>query len=623
MSQLINNLNLIVSIKSDIKSAIENKGVDMTGVSFGSYADKIGEISGGGGVNPSGTLEISENGVYDVYSYASASVDVHPSASLSETYISNGNYNITGEFNGGVITVDVPAPEFVTETLSVSVNNTYYPGEGVNGFSQVVVDVPQSVTGYTEKDVTEGIQIVNLSNSASFVAEKVFYENNQLQTVYLPNCVTVNDWAFNGCINLTSVSLPNCTTFSGSTQFYYDQSLSQIYVPLLKNVPKDAFGECYNLKSIDLPEATYIGSSAFFKCSSLSQINIPKVSVISEYAFSGCNSLKSIYAPECISFSGGLQFNMCTELETVDFPILYSMSDYTFNSCHKLVSVSMPFLYFLSNGNFQNCSALSELNLPLLLSFFSDNNFNNCSSLEKISLPLCYNFGYYSYYRNQFNNCSSLKEVTIGTGLYMVPQYVSLGSDFITNNGVINIDAEMYDKWLSASGWSSMSSHFRSYVSTNSDPLLSVSDGVLYGRTKALIQGQTYVDWKTYVSDVSTIVNVSLPECEVMTNFAENMNNEFRTIYLPKVKLIPYSMSFERYTITSIYFGELEAMNTIKNLPTNCSVTIATSKVCKCLSTNAFWDYVPSIYVPASLVDAYKSAPAWSNISSNIFPIPE
>ena len=541
------------------------------------------------------------------------------------TITSNGTYTAGSGVDGySPVEVDVPAPEFVTETLSVSVNKTYYPGEGVNGCAQVVVDVPQSVTGYTEKDVTENnFGLINLNNSASFVYSGVFSENNQLQTVNLPNCVTVNNWAFAYCKNLTSVNLPICTTFSGNNQFYYNESLSQIYVPLLKNVPNYAFGECYNLKSIDLPEATYIGSSAFYSCSSLSQINIPKVSVISQGAFSGCNSLKSIYAPECISFSGGIQFNMCTELETVDFPILYSMSGYTFNSCHKLVSVSMPLLLNINKGTFAYCSALSELNLPLLLSFFSDNNFTNCSSLEKISLPLCYNFGYYSQYRNQFYNCSSLKEVTIGTGLYMVPQYVSLDSYFIANNGVINIDAEIYDKWLSASGWSSMSAHFRSYVSTNSDPLLSVSDGVLYGRTKALIQGQASVDWKTYVSDVSTIVNVSLPECEVMTDFAANINNEFRTIYLPKVKLIPYSMSFKRYTITSIYFGELEAMNTIKNLPTNCSVTIATSKVCKCLSTYAFWDNVPSIYVPASLVDAYKSAPAWSNISSNIFPIPE
>ena len=541
------------------------------------------------------------------------------------TITSNGTYTAGAGVDGySPVEVDVPAPEFVTETLSVSVNNTYYPGEGINGFSQVVVDVPQSVTGFTEKDVTENnFSLINLNNSASFVYSGVFSGNNQLQTVNLPNCVTVNNWAFAYCRNLTSVNLPICTTFSGSNQFYYNQSLSQIYVPLLKNVPNYAFGECYNLKSIDLPEATYIGSSAFYICSSLSQINIPKVSVISEYAFSGCNSLKSIYAPECISFSGGVQFNMCTELETVDFPVLYSMSGYTFNSCHKLVLVSMPLLLNINNNTFKYCSALSELNLPLLYIFKSDHNFDYCSSLEKISFPLLFISANYSYYANQgFSTCSSLKEVTIGTGLYMVPQYVSLGSDFITNNGVINIDAEMYDKWLSASGWSSMSAHFRSYVSTNSDPLLSVSDGVLYGRTKALIQGQASVDWKTYVSDASTIVNVSLPECELMFNCFE-YNRNISTIYLPKVKIIPYGMMFGSYGVTSIYFGELELMNTIKNLPTNCSVTIATSKVCKCLSTTAFWDYVPSIYVPASLVDAYKSAPAWSNISSNIFPIPE
>ena len=225
----------------------------------------------------------------------------------------------------------------------------------------------------------------------------------------------------------------------------------------------------------------------------------------------------------------------------------------------------------------------------------------------------------YSYYANQgFGTCSSLKEVTLGTGLYFVPEYVSLGSYFITNNGVINIDAEMYDKWLSASGWSSMSAHFRSYVSTNSDPLLSVSDGVLYGRTKMLYSR----NWTSYVSDGHNIVSVNLPECELMFNCFE-YNRYISTIYLPKVKILPNGMRFESYGVTSIYFGELEMMSTINNLPTSCSVTIATSKVCKCLSTNAFWDYVPSIYVPASLVDAYKSAPAWSNISSNIFPIPE
>ena len=139
----------------------------------------------GGGVRPSETLEISSNGVYDVYSYASASVSV----------------------------------PFYTETLSVSVNNTYYPGSGVNGFSQVVVDVPQSVTGYTEKELTEqAFTIVNLNNSASYVANQAFQNKTDLQTVYLPNCTSVGSSAFQNCTSLSSIYLPNCVSI-GSNAF--------------------------------------------------------------------------------------------------------------------------------------------------------------------------------------------------------------------------------------------------------------------------------------------------------------------------------------------------------------------------------------------------------------------
>ena len=95
------------------------------------------------------------------------------------TITSNGTYTAGAGVDGySPVEVDVPAPEFVTETLNVSVNNTYYPGEGINGFSQVVVDVPQSVTGYTEKDVTENnFGLINLNNSASFVASEAFQSN--------------------------------------------------------------------------------------------------------------------------------------------------------------------------------------------------------------------------------------------------------------------------------------------------------------------------------------------------------------------------------------------------------------------------------------------------------------
>ena len=269
---------------------------------------------GGGGVKPSGTLEISENGVYNVYTYSSASVDVHPSTSLSETYISNGNYNITGEFNGGVITVDVPAPQFVTETLNVSVNGTYTPSEGVNGYSQVNVNVP--IDGWDQKNVTEGtIEIINLDNSASYVGSCALAYNMNIQTVNLPYATAVGSNAFQGCSLLTQVSLPMCSSI-GVNAFYGCTSLSQVSLPMCSSIGNNVFGYCSSLSQVDLPMCSYIGSYAFQSCSLLTQVSLPMCSFIEWYAFQDCSLLTQISLPMCSSI-GWYAFRNCSSLSII------------------------------------------------------------------------------------------------------------------------------------------------------------------------------------------------------------------------------------------------------------------------------------------------------------------
>lgn len=154
MSQLIDNLNTIESVKTDIKSAIENKGVDMTGVSFPGYASKIGEISGGG--------------------------------------------------------------------------------------------------GWDQKNITEGtIEIINLDNSASFVASSAFKTSNTIQTVNLPYATSVGVYAFQGCKSLTQVSLPVCNSI-GAYAFYRCSSLSQISLPVCSIIESNAFGNCSLLSKITI-----------------------------------------------------------------------------------------------------------------------------------------------------------------------------------------------------------------------------------------------------------------------------------------------------------------------------------------------------------------------------------
>ena len=193
MSQLIDNLNTIESIKTDIKAAIENKGVDMTGVSFPGYASKIGEISGGGTV------------------------------------------------------------------------------------------------GWDQKSLTEkSYEIINLDNSASFVAKYAFQNNNTIKTVNLLYATSVGYNAFYGCQELSQVSLPVCS-YIGNNAFY----------------------QCTHLSQLSLPVCSSIGTYAFYFCTHLSQVSLPVCSSIGAYAFGFCTLLSIItigYSSIC-SLSGSNAFN--------------------------------------------------------------------------------------------------------------------------------------------------------------------------------------------------------------------------------------------------------------------------------------------------------------------------
>ena len=60
MATIAENLQKIVNIKQDIKTAIENKGVDMTNTPFSDYSTKIDEITTGGGT---GKIDIAAVGI--------------------------------------------------------------------------------------------------------------------------------------------------------------------------------------------------------------------------------------------------------------------------------------------------------------------------------------------------------------------------------------------------------------------------------------------------------------------------------------------------------------------------------------------------------------------------------
>ena len=593
---------------------------------------------GGGGVKPSGTLEILENGVYNVYSYSSASVDVHPSISLSETYISNGSYNITGEFNGGVITVDVPAPQFVTETLNVSANGTYTPSEGVDGYSQVVVDVPQSVTGFTEKEITEGIQVVNLSNSASYVHPFVFEKDNYLQTVNLPNCTSVGENAFAHCSNLTTVNLPECKTID-SKVFYYCYSLSNISLPNVKSIGEYAFTNCSSLSNISLPNVEYIGEAAFLDCNSLlGNISLPNVKSIGNRVFQYCRNITYAYIPLVSTLRSEL-FNDCKKLSSIYIEHCYSIHQNALNNT-AITEAIYPECYVVEGGALANCSSLQRVSLPNLFKFGDPwgGVFRSDISLEELTLNMNTYINFYSNY-----NSFSLSNTKLASGI-----------------GSIYVQSWHYDNYITANGWSSLSERF---VSVPVSSMLSFSNGVLSGYT-------TIIDsrFKSYVGvSYSEVIDVNLPSCKYIGSSTFMNQSGIKNVSLPNCKYIDYNAFYDceylqNVNIPNVEIINQEAFNYCVSLTSislqNCkhihkfafnackklssvdlpiceqidgyafqgagliTLTLGSNKVVSADNAlNNVNQYLSSIYVPASLVDAYKSANYWSRFSSRIFPI--
>ena len=308
MATIAENLQTIIDIKADIKTAIENKGVTVGDSSFTDYPTLINNIpqeNTGGDITLT-NIDITINGTYtapDGVGYKTINVDV-PSGGDTTTY----SYKIpTADVEG------LKALGWDNESIGYfRDNNLCYDWQKDN---YIVTEGNKELYGVVTKDNLSTYKsdpnfvycpMIDTSNVKNMYY--MFTNCNSLVTIPLLNTsnATGMPFMFDSCLSLQSIPPIDTSNVTNMGYMFYNCSSLQS-IPLLDcgnatNMDSMFYG-CYSLQSIPHLVTSKVTNmnSMFQKCSSLQSIPLLNTSNVTNMynMFNSCSSLQSIPLLDC------------------------------------------------------------------------------------------------------------------------------------------------------------------------------------------------------------------------------------------------------------------------------------------------------------------------------------
>ena len=399
-------------------------------------------------VYPSGDLNISANGIYNVYSYSQANVDL-PYYEVYKTIAFKSNiYSTNSNFQSFFSNMSI-IPSSMFQNVLMSGDFTFPNCTVINryGFGH---------TGYN----TCGSCTFNLPE-VTYISNAAFQYQSLLTNIEAPKVSIISDAAFAYCTALTSISFPICTTIGGYA-FQNCTSLVTINVPNCQTIGYNAFESCRSLITVSFPNCTVISANAFSNCRSLITVNFPKCTTIPNNAFNTCLSLSDISFPICTTI-GGYAFNQCQKIITVDFPACTTIGSYAFSVCLSLTTISFPACTTIGAYAFYSCRTLSTVNLPKCVAI-NMYTFYGCTNLTTVSLSACTSIDTYA-----FRSCYNLLSLyLLGSSIPTLAStnaFISTPISAYTTStggvyGSIYVPSSLYNSYLTATNWSQFSSRF-------------------------------------------------------------------------------------------------------------------------------------------------------------------
>jgi hypothetical protein len=274
---------------------------------------------------------------------------------------------------------------------------------------------------------------------------------------------SIGNYAFSGCIGLTSVIIGNSVTSIGEVAFYRCTSLTSITIPdSVTSIEYSAFSGCDSLASVIIGNnVTTIRANAFSGCDSLTSITIGNsVTTIGESAFSYCTNLRNITiktdkVTNTVNKDGSVVDNWLKRFPAANLAVTFedvtSIGDYAFyypsnhSNADRLTSVTIGnSVTSIGESAFSGCIGLTSVTIGNSVTTIGEYAFYRCTSLTSITIPdSVTSIGY-----GAFSNCTDLTEITIPDSVTSIGYdafYRCNLTSVVIGNGVTNLNGFKFD----------------------------------------------------------------------------------------------------------------------------------------------------------------------------------
>ena len=352
-------------------------------------------------------------------------------------------------------------------------------------------------------------------------------------------------------------------------------SLTTVDIPLCQKLGEGVFSSCTQLRNVSLPACKTIGRNAFMQCQNLRTLDLPACTSMDYQAFYYCGALSSISAPLC-TYIGQQAFSQCSKLTTVNFPACLSTGSSAFAGLSMLTDAYLVNCTTIGSTTFNYCTKLSNISFPTCMSI-SYGAFRYCSSLTSVDFPACV-----SVSDNAFFSCTNL--TTVNFPVCVTISYSAFAACYSLTNAnfpactSVGGSAFQYCNTLTNINFPVCRS-IGTYAFTGCDSLTSI-----------VFPACASIGMSAFNSCAS-LTNATFPECSYIGNYA----------FYSCPNLVTLKLDYSSV-------ATLGGISVFTKTP---------------MSASSYTGTFGSIYVPASLVDAYKSATNWTTYANRITALPE